>query len=64
MQASVFPALEPPPVVLPVQTKVDSTLRKLATTDATRVWLLAGGALCMLLGLLPASKKPGEVVGT
>jgi hypothetical protein len=63
VQASVFPALEPPPVVLPVQTKVDSTLRKLATTDATRVWLLAGGALCMLLGLLPASKKPGEVVG-
>ncbi|GDX98240.1 hypothetical protein LBMAG48_06440 [Phycisphaerae bacterium] len=62
VNASVFPALEPPPVVLPVQTKVDSTLRRLATTDATRIWLLAGGALCILLGLLPASRKPGEVV--
>jgi hypothetical protein len=61
VEASVFPALEPQPVVLPVQTKVDSTLRTLATTDGTRLWLLAGGALCLLLGLLPASRRPGEV---
>lgn len=62
VDASVFPALEPQPVVLPVRTRVDSTLRRLATTDGTRIWLLAGGALCILLGLLPASRRPGEVV--
>jgi hypothetical protein len=33
-----------------------------ATSNGTRIWLLAGGAPCMLLGLLPASRRPGEVV--
>jgi hypothetical protein len=62
VDASVFPALEPPPVQLPQRTRVNSVLRHLATSDATRIWLLAGSALCILLGLLPASRKPGEAV--
>ena len=56
--AMVFPALEPPPAVLPVEpSKVDSTLSRWATGDESRLWLIAAGALCLLLGLLPPSRR-------
>ncbi len=53
--ASVFSDLEPPPPTLPEAVKVNSILERLTTSDSTRPLLLAGGALCLLLGLLPRS---------
>ncbi len=55
--ASVFPALEPPPFVEPPKTKIQSRLARLTSNDATRVWLLAGASVLILVGLLPASRK-------
>jgi hypothetical protein len=51
--ASVFPALEPGPITLPTRTKVDSLLEHLTTNNRTRVWLIAFGAVCLLVGLIP-----------
>ncbi len=56
--ASPFGSLEPPPLVLPE--KVDppkSTLEKWATDDRSRLWLLAAGALLILVGMLPAARR-------
>lgn len=58
--ASVFPALEPPPLVLAERTKVDSMLQKWSTDDRSRLWLIAGGAFCVLLGLITRAPEPGE----
>lgn len=55
--ASVFPALEPPPFFEPPRTKIQSRLARLTSNDATRVWLLAGASVLILVGLLPASRK-------
>lgn len=57
--ASPFPALEPPPLVLADRppTKPKSTLEKWATDDRSRLWLLAGGSLCILIGLLPTVRR-------
>jgi hypothetical protein len=54
--ASVYPDLEPPPLVMPEPIARDSLLHRLATGDRTRTWLLAGGALCLLLGVLPKAR--------
>lgn len=54
--ASVFPALEPPPLQLQPKRQVDSLLRRLATGETTRLWLIAGGAACVLIGVLPRAK--------
>ncbi|TVQ80043.1 MAG: hypothetical protein EA380_03685 [Phycisphaeraceae bacterium] len=56
LPASPFPALEPEyrPPSPPVQ--VDSLLRRLAVQDTTRLWLIAGGMMCILIGLLPSSR--------
>lgn len=55
---SVFPALEPPPMVLPPQRKpVDSLLTRLALGPTSRLWLIAVGAMCVLLGMLPATSR-------
>ncbi len=54
--ASVFPALEPPPLRLPDRRQVHSTLQNWTTNDGIRPWLLIGGAACVLLGLLPPSR--------
>ena len=56
--ASPFGSLEPPPLVMPE--KVDppkSTLEKWATDDRSRLWLVAAGALLILVGLLPAARR-------
>lgn len=53
--ASVFGDLEPPPPKLPEAIPVNSILERLAGSDAYRPLLIAGGALCLLLGLLPRS---------
>lgn len=53
--ASPFPELEPaaPPTL--VRIAPDSMLQRWTTDDRTRLWLLAGGSLCTLIGLLPAT---------
>jgi hypothetical protein len=55
--ASVFPGLEPPAMVEPKRTHMDSMLVRFTSNDATRVWLLVGSAVLILVGLLPASKN-------
>jgi hypothetical protein len=52
--ASVFPALEPEPLVLPELRAPESALSRLATGEHSRLWMIAGGAACVLVGLLPA----------
>lgn len=54
--ASVFPALEPPPLHLRERRLIDSTLQRWATGDTSRLWLIAGGAVCVLVGLLPKAR--------
>lgn len=55
---SIFPALEPPPLVLPTyKHEPRSTLERWATDDRSRLWLLAGGAMCILIGLLPPTTR-------
>lgn len=65
--ASVFAALEPDPTPLPELTLPDTALRRLTTADGARLWLIAGGALCVLIGLLPAAREAlgegGQAVG-
>ncbi len=55
--ATVFPALEPPPLELPERVVVESTLAKLVRHDRTRLLLLAASAVLVLVGLLPAGQK-------
>lgn len=55
--ASVFPALEPPPMKFPERRPVDSLLQRWTTGDDTRLWLIAGGAACVLIGLLPRARR-------
>ena len=52
-RASIFPTLEPGPLVLPERRTTGSLLERLTGSDLTRPWLIAGGALCLLMGLLP-----------
>lgn len=55
---SVFPALEPPAMVLPTPRKpVDSMLTRLAMGGTSRLWLIAVGAVCVLLGMMPATSR-------
>jgi hypothetical protein len=62
--ASPFAALEPEPLVLPERPeRLDpespnlSMLERWSTNERSRLWLLAGGALCILIGLLPMSTR-------
>lgn len=60
LNASVFPLLEPDafsdPELPPKRNR--STLERLATGSSTRLWLIAGGALCVIIGLMPPSRTP------
>jgi hypothetical protein len=56
--ASVFPALEPDPMGLPIRPVTDSTLHRLVTGDRTRGWVLAIAGVLILIGLLPPSVNP------
>ena len=53
--ASVFPHLEPPVLKLPERVASQSLLDRWTTDDGKRLWLIIGGAACVLVGLLPAS---------
>lgn len=50
-----YGALEPPPPPEFVRVTPDSMLYRWSTDDRSRLWLLAGGSLLTLIGLLPAS---------
>lgn len=51
--ASVFGALEPAPPKLPERQKINSILQRWTGSDTIRPWLLAAGAICVFIGLLP-----------
>lgn len=58
--ASIFGMLEPALPEMPAEPghrTGRSTLAKLATGEPSRLWLIAGGALSVLLGVLPPSRK-------
>ncbi len=63
--ASVFPSLEPDPLQLPTKPPAEddaqrhklSILERLSINDSSRLWLIAAGMLCTLLGLLPATTR-------
>jgi len=59
--ASPLAGLEPPPIDLPERRRIDSYLQRWTSSDATRPWLMAGGVLCVMLGLLPRAQTPGEI---
>lgn len=56
VDASVFPALEPPPLKIAPFSRTRSTLARWATDDHTRVWVIGAGCFLVLVGLLPASR--------
>ncbi|MGQ0628869.1 MAG: hypothetical protein ACT4PL_12315 [Phycisphaerales bacterium] len=52
--ADVFMDLEPPALVLPEKpTHEPSRLETWATGETSRLWLMAGGVMCILFGLMP-----------
>ena len=55
--ANILRVLEPGPTVLPELRLPDTTLRRLTTQNRSRLWLLAGGAFCVLIGLLPPARR-------
>lgn len=55
--ASVFPALEPPPVQLPQRHRGDSILERLVLSPKTGLWVGLAGALSVMIGLLPRSRR-------
>ncbi len=57
--ASVFPALEPPPLALPQRQHVESTLMRWTTQEKSRLWVIASGAGLVLFGLLPRASRRG-----
>jgi hypothetical protein len=53
--ASVFASLEPPAIELPAFRETDTRLARLVNDERTRLWVLAIGAMLVLVGLLPPS---------
>jgi hypothetical protein len=53
----VFASLEPPEAEVPSRVRVDSVLARWATDDTSRVWLMASGAMCVFVGLLPPVRR-------
>lgn len=54
--ASVFLSLEPGPLVLPEYHRSESMLSKWTRGGPMRVMLLACGAICVMIGLMPPSR--------
>jgi len=57
--ADVYASLEPPPLVLPEKPErgEPSRLERWATEDSSRLWLIAAGVMCVLVGILPPSRE-------
>ncbi|CAG1007475.1 hypothetical protein PHYC_03437 [Phycisphaerales bacterium] len=58
---SVFPSLEPPPLKLAEFRPSNSILSRWTRGGQPRLWLLIGGAISVLIGLLPASRGRVDV---
>jgi hypothetical protein len=60
--ASVYPELEPPPLLVrdapPKHER--SLLTRLAIGEKSRLWMIVVGAVCVLIGLLPAAGDSRE----
>lgn len=54
--ATILSELEPPPPAFDERPRPNSALRRLATDDSTRLWLLAAAGLLTIIGLLPRSE--------
>lgn len=52
-----FGDLEPPPELVRDPVLPDSILHRLATNERVRLWVIAIGAMSMLVGLLPTGKR-------
>lgn len=57
--ASVFPALEPPPVEMPLRGTTQSILEKWTSDDKGRLWVICAGSVLVLIGLLPPTIRRG-----
>ncbi len=55
--ATVFPALEPEREAAAELSLAGTALRRVTTDPSARLWVIAGGALCVLIGLLPAARR-------
>lgn len=55
--ASVFPALEPPPAQLPQRRRGNSLLEQLVLSPKTGIWIGLTGAVSVLIGLLPRTRR-------
>lgn len=63
VSASPFPGLEPEPIDLPERPAWESNpslLVRLTTNDRHRLWMLASGAVCILIGVLPTIGAAGR----
>jgi len=58
-RADVLASLDPPLPRLPERRMTRSTLLRLVSDPETRIWVLAGSALCVLIGLLPPANNRG-----
>ena len=57
LPATVFSQLEPDPVPAPILDRSASTLSKLATGERSRLWLIAIGAVLVLVGIMPHARS-------
>lgn len=59
---SVFPGLEPPPLKLPQYNARESVLSRWTGETRSRLLMMVGGAVCVLIGLMPASRGRVDVL--
>lgn len=52
----LFASIEPPPPADPPRIRAGSILEYLTTDPSIRLWVIAGSAVVILIGLLPASR--------
>jgi len=58
-ETNIFTEIEPAPRTIAPLRLPDTRLRRWTTDSSTRLWLIAAGAICMLIGLIPpAAGKP------
>jgi len=53
----LFGSIEPPPPTMPTRPRVGSTLERITTDPHLRLWVIAGSAVAILIGLLPPARR-------
>lgn len=56
-RANVFDGIEPPPVDLPARHVRETTLRRWTVDPTKRRWVVFGGLVCVLIGLVPPASR-------